>query len=54
VKDLTWTEYKALCEKTSLTDNEVKQVVKFANKNDEYLILDSRLTSITDKQAEEL
>ena len=52
VKDLTKAEFEALCEKTSLTDDEVKQVVKYANKND--IETDLKLTSITDKQAEEL
>jgi hypothetical protein len=33
VKDLTEEEYTALCKKTELTDDEVEQVVKYANKN---------------------
>ena len=53
VKDLTKAEYYALYEKTSLTDDEVKQVVKHINKYHRNLSLDW-LTSITDKQAEEL
>jgi len=53
VKDLTEKEYEALREKTSLTDDEVKQVVEYANKYDEMLLF-TWLTSITDKQAEEL
>ena len=48
VKDLTKAEYYALYEKTSLTDDEVKQVLKYANKNGVFLSLDW-LTSITDK-----
>ncbi len=53
VKDLTEEEFEALCEKTELTDDEVKQLVKYTNKYDKWLYL-SWLTSITDKQAEEL
>jgi hypothetical protein len=37
VKDLTNEEYEDLCKKTSLTDYEIKQVVKYANKH--YLVL---------------
>jgi hypothetical protein len=40
VKDLTKAEFEALCEKTSLTDEEIKQVVKYSNKNDLSLYLD--------------
>ena len=54
VKDITEKQYEALCKKTSLTDDEVKQVVKYANKNDNESLRLGWLTSITDKQAEEL
>jgi hypothetical protein len=37
VKDLTQAEYDDLSEKTSFTNDEIKQVVKYANKH--YLIL---------------
>ena len=66
VKDLTKSEYWTLTmERSSITDEEMKQVVKYANKNDHGSVLFGRpdplnkvrkpsITSITDKQAEEL
>ena len=53
VKDLTEAEFEALCEKTSLTDNEVKQIVKYANKNNNWVNL-KNLDELTENWAKEL
>lgn len=53
VKDLTKKEYDALCKKTSLTDEEVRQIVKYVNKNKECVVL-TNFKNLTDKQTEEL
>lgn len=54
VKDLTKEEFRTLCDKTSITDDEIRQLVKFANKNYYGRLNLYKLTSITDTQAEEL
>ena len=54
VKDLTEKEYAALCKKTELTYDEIKQLVKFVNDKERWFIYLNWLTSIDKKIAAEL